>query len=83
MPSMKSAANGCSYFLNGYEGVRNHGDLGGELTLIYANTGPTRRRPAITANTPLAPALASRRDKQWLEHLLHTAGKKPDTSIQR
>ena len=32
---MKSASNGCSYFLYDYGGVRNHEDLRGELTLIY------------------------------------------------
>ncbi|MEA2080296.1 MAG: CapA family protein [Pseudomonadota bacterium] len=78
---------GCGDFLNDYEGIRNHENFRGDLTLMYlpkldprdGRLLSLRMRPMQIRRFRLH--YASQRDTQWLAYVLDREGKKLGTSI--
>jgi poly-gamma-glutamate synthesis protein (capsule biosynthesis protein) len=78
---------GCGDFLNDYEGIRNHENFRGDLTLMYLPKLDPRDGRLLSLH--LQPMqirrfslhYASQRDTQWLAHVLDSEGKKLGTRI--
>lgn len=78
---------GCGDFLNDYEGIRNHENFRGDLTLMYLpKLDPRDGRLLALHMRPMQIRrfrlhYASQRDTRWLSHVLDNEGKKLGTRI--
>jgi poly-gamma-glutamate synthesis protein (capsule biosynthesis protein) len=78
---------GCGDFLNDYEGISSHENFRGDLTLMYLPKLDPRDGRLLSLH--LRPMqirrfrlhYASRRDTQWLAHVLDSEGQKLGTRI--